>query len=471
MQRVVRWLMWVGGVTSALGGCGGSAPSRVPEVAGRASETNKTEVSVAPAQELSEAPKRRASQWSFWPLSSESFSPVQILAGPNNSVTILWLANDRPSISDEPADIERAAQEEHSALENFEFRERSRLASTWRHPMRIGAFERPVAASGPEDSVLVVGNRVTGVGTIQDESLGPIVEISTEGVLRQLDPQGKVVRERILPSLWMSSVLHSGKTSFILEHQDDPNAGKLAYDLSLRVVGSEEREVGLIRSGSQVACPIVALPDGGMLVGAPFGVMTGPEQTSQFIWLSVDGSRRFTREVVGATRSFGDNDSLAMAITTTGSVAVAMRCLFETQLQQPDTHPIVLSGTAFEKETHDLCLWQYDLQGRVLGARRIRRLGYIWLQRLLRLPSGELWLVGSVAPPKGRGPSQPRIWRFNEEWDLLGEVKSPQQVDELLDVVLLSNGDVMALVLLKQAAHAEEEAEPSFRYALARIPS
>lgn len=330
--------------------------------------------------------------------------------------------------------------------------------------MRLEPMSAPVVASGPRGSVIAAGNWVTGTREFTESGL-PGIEVLSDGYLEHVDARGRVAAQRKLPPLWMTSVLQNGDTTFIMEQETDVDASSLAFDLSVRVVGPEgrpERRVSLVKSGTQVAGPLVALPDGGIVVGVPSGATKGAEESSRFIWLSADGSPRFTREVVGVTRNFGVNDGLVMVATATGSIAVALRCLRETRLLQDEAAPVTLPGTEFSKETHDLCLWHYDEQGRPHGARRVRRLGYLSLETLVRLHDGELWLLGHA-------DDRARLWRFDAAWNARGEVSIPAEVSRIADLVVHSNGDVVALVVLKKSGKDERQAAP--RFALARVPS
>lgn len=318
--------------------------------------------------------------------------------------------------------------------------------------MRLEPMSVPVVASGPNGSVVAAGNWVTGTRELND-AIVPSLEIQSDGYLQHIDARGSISGQRKLPPLWMQSVLQNDAATFILEQEDDPDASSLSFRLSVRIVGLDarpERHVSLTTSGSQVAGPMVALPDGGIVVGAPFGVIeadAGSEESSQFIWLAADGSPRFTREVVGATRTFSINDGLAMVATAKGSIAVALRCLGETRLLQAGPAPTILPGTEFTKETHDLCLWHYDQQGQAHGAQRLRRLGYLSIATLIEVPNGELWLLGNA-------DDRAHLWRFDAAWTARGELPIPDEVSSIQDLVVLSNRDILALVALKNSGFA-----------------
>lgn len=398
----------------------------------------------------------------LWPLAPEPFPPVRLLSAPGLAVTVFSVSEDGPNLTDAAEDIERKSREPRAALERFEFETAPALVSSWRYPMRLAPMSVPVVANGPSGSVIAAGTWVTGTREFEESGV-PGLEVLSDGYLQHIDERGSVAAQHELPPLWAHSALQNGDATFILEQESDPNTSALAFHVSLRVVGPAarpERHVPLVTSGPQVAGSMVALPDGGIVVGVPFGVMEGAEPSSQFIWLSADGSPRFTREVIGATRNFGVDDALAMVATANGSIAVALRCLGETRLLQVGAAPITLAGTEFSEETHDLCLWHYDAQGRPHGARRVRRLGYLSVETLVQLHNGDLLLLGQA-------DDRVHLWRFDAAWTARGEVPIPEDVISIADLVVLTNGDLMALVKLKKLAKDGEPAAPGF--ALARV--
>lgn len=456
---ISRHMVAYGMALGWLGACtGASNAARAPAPAGQ-----PVKVAVTPVAEADPGPEHaHASAWTLWPLPPQPFSPLRLLAAPGRSVTVFSVADEGVNLTGEAEAIERTAREPRAALERFELGAAPQLVSAWRYPMRVGAMSAPVVGSGPEGSVIVAGDWVTGTREFTESGL-PGLEVLSDGYLQHIAAGGSVARQRKLPPLSAKGVLQNGDTGFILEQESDPNTSDLAFHVSVRVVGSagqSELRVPLVSAGPQVAGPMVALPHGGIVVAAPFGVLEGFEAFSRFIWLSQDGAPRFTREVAGATRNFGANDGLAMLATANGSIAVAFRCLGETRLLQVGAPPITLAGTAFSEETHDLCLWHYDGQGRPHGAQRIRRLGYLSVETLVERPDGELLLLGHA-------DDRPRLWRFDAAWSARGEVPVPEEVDWIADLVLLSNGDVVALVALKKPGIDADHTAP--RFALAQV--